>query len=105
LELYANIQKRWAAYPKYRCYYHEKKLLDNIISNKDCFIGLKDSVVIALLGTPSRNESNLIQYNLAKDCENASEQFGDYSLRFYMVSKGGSRIVSSVNLDKVVVLY
>lgn len=104
-ELYTNIKKRWVAYPKFTCFYYERQLLDNIIANTSCFIGLQEDEIIALFGSSSRNEYNLVEYNLAKDCKNATEQFGDYSLRFYMVSKDGSRVVSSVKLDKVQVSH
>lgn len=105
LELYMKIEKMWRVHNSVHCYYYKKALVEEIMANKQCFVGLDTLAVISLLGKPNRKESNTIEYNLSKNCQSGDDYLADYLLRFYIDFNKNPNVISSVTFGKVQVLY
>lgn len=104
-ELYSKIQEMWRMHKSVHCYHYKKALVEEIMTNKQCFVGLDTSAIISLFGKPNRNELNTVEYNLSKDCQSGDDYLADYLLRFYIDFNKNPNVISSMTFGKVQVLY
>jgi len=87
-ELYNEIKEKWARNDSIHCFYHNQKLMEKIVDNKTCFIGLDTSEVIGLFGKPNRNGYH-ITYNLSDECQDEADSIiSSYKFCFYYNKKG-----------------
>lgn len=107
-KLFQEVQKKWAIYAGNSDYadgyFYNKKLVERIVNNENCFIGLDTSHVISLFGNPNLKEKDVMKYNMAakKDGE-VYDFYGGYYL-FFKIDYNASNTISTVKLGKVSVV-
>ena len=97
-----EIQNKWAIHKEFDCYFYNKKLIEKIIKESTCFIGISEDELKSLFGKPNRSENSIIRYNIAKECGQNNDIYGDYNLIFRMrYDENNLKEVSSIKFDKV----
>ncbi len=99
-----KIQEKWAIHNEVKCFYYNKKLIQEILDNENCFVGLDTSIVISLFGQPNLKAKDILRYSVAKECNESNQFYGDFSLKFKIDFNSNPSIISSIKFGKVAVL-
>lgn len=86
-ELYAEIKEKWAVYSyDNSCYFHNQKLMNRIIEERSCLIGLSVVEMKEIFGEPSNTSLNNFDYSLSKDCSSKDTYHTEYyTLKFVAI--------------------